>query len=188
MRLPRALMGRTAALTALSCAVLICASALVSTANQVRRDLNDEQSSALLRLAHDRSLAAERPALDRELVRLNSQIGSMPELVHAGGNSLAAAQVQSAVKALVSAIGGEVRSARAMPPDRASGFAILRIGCDVMIPASRLRDLAVAIETHRPYLFVDRADITAPIAWNTAKEPDPTLAVTLVLSAWADTE
>src|SRR5258706_5427845 len=146
MRLPRALMSRTAALTTLSCAVLICASALVLTANQVRQDLNDQQAAALLRLAHDRSLASERPALDRELMQLNSRIAAMPELVHAGGNSLAAAQVQSAVKALVSSIGGDVRSARAMPSDRASGFAVLRIGCDVMIPASRLRDLAVAIE------------------------------------------
>jgi hypothetical protein len=184
MTLPSALTGRTAALAALVSAILVCVALLVLVLGIIRSSTRAGSVEALRRLAAYQGEIDSRPAVEAAFAQLRRRAAGMPGLVHARDDAQAAAQVETAVKAIAASTGGDLRSAQMLPPAYANGFDIVAVECDVTVPASRLRDVAYAIETHRPYLFIARADITAPMIWNAKSDPDPTIGVQWVLRAY----
>lgn len=184
MTLPRELMSRSAALAALAIAVLVAIGVLGLLLGFIFAAQREEAADTLHQLAAYRSEIDAAGDTERAYAELRSRVASMPGLVHADAGAPAAAQVQSALKDIVQATGGEVRSAQVLPSVRADGFEVLSVDCDLTIPASRLRDLVYAVETHRPYLFVANADISSPMSWDAKSGVEPSYEVRWTLHAY----
>jgi hypothetical protein len=112
-------------------------------------------------LAVYRAQIALRPQLEEQLKALKLQAAATPGLIGSDNASLAQAQLQDEVKAIVIANQGEVRTAQVVPASTVDGFQVIAIQYDLMIPMAHLRDLTYAIESHTPYLFIDEADIVS---------------------------
>jgi hypothetical protein len=187
MTLSRGLSGRKAALAALAVAIAGGGGLLVLLAAWMFSGLRADAADNLHDLTAYRSEIAAQPAVEAELARLRSRIDSTTGLVHADASAPAAAQVQTAVKALVEASGGELRSAQVLPATKDKDLETIALQCDVTLPLGKLRQVLYAIETHRPYLFIDPDDITAPINFDTktVEQPDLELRLTVKAYRWA---
>jgi hypothetical protein len=188
MTLPRELMSRTAALAALAVAVLGSIGILGVLLGFIFAGEREDVADNLRQLAAYRSEIDASGQTKRAYDELRARVGAMPGLIHADAGAPAAAQVQTALKDIVQGSGGELRSAQVLPSVIANGFEIVSVDCDLTIPASRLRDVVYAIETHRPYLFVQNADITAPVGFDAKSGAEPSYDVRWTLRAyrWVD--
>jgi hypothetical protein len=184
MTLSRELTGRTAALAALGSAVVLSAALLFLFLAFIYGGQREEAKENLRQLARYASEIDARPAAEHAYALLQARVASMPGVLHTEGGAPAEAQVESQLKQVVESNGGEVRSAQAMPPTSANGFEIVSVECDLTVPASRLRDLLYAVETHRPYLFIETADITAPASWDPKSNAEPSYEVRWALRAY----
>lgn len=184
MILSRELTGRTAALSALACAIVLCGALIFLALAFIYGDQREEAKENLRQLAVYNSEIDARPEVERAYSMLKVRVAAMPGVLHAEGGAPAEAQVESQLKEVVEANGGEVRSAQAMPTTSSNGFEVVSLECDLTVPASRLRDLLYAVETHRPYLFIGTADITAPVSWDPKSNAEPSYEVRWSLRAY----
>lgn len=184
MTLSRELTGRTAALAALACAVVLGGALIFLSLAFIYGGQREEAKESLRQLAVYNGEIDARPEVERAYAMLKARVAAMPGILHAEGGAPAEAQVESQLKELVEANGGEVRSAQAMPTTTSNGFEIVSLECDLTVPASRLRDLLYAVETHRPYFFIETADITAPLSWDPKSNAEPSYEVRWGLRAY----
>jgi hypothetical protein len=184
MTLSRELTGRTAALADLASAVVLGGALIFLALAFIYGGQREEAKENLRQLAIYKSEIDARPEVERAYASLKAQVAAMPGVLHEEGGAPAEAQVESQLKEVVESNGGEVRSAQAMPATPSNGFEIVSIECDLTVPASRLRDLLYAVETHRPYLFIESADITAPVSWDPKSNAEPSYEVRWALRAY----
>jgi hypothetical protein len=123
---------------------------------------NDEIHDLLQQLGLYRAEIGSKSALQAQLAELDREGATVPGVIEGDSTSLAQAQLQQQIKMIVEANQGSLRSVQALPAAKQGVFETIAVQCDLSIPASRLKDLSYAIGTHRPYLFVDEASITAP--------------------------
>jgi general secretion pathway protein M len=131
----------------------------IAAVSQADRD-SIEQS--LDQLSSYRATIAARPQIETELKRLQQEAGSLPGLVPGANAPLAAANMQNEIRVIVSQAGGEIRSSQNLPPAVTEGFEKIEIAYDIALPMNRVSQLIYQLETHTPYLFVDRVDLEAP--------------------------
>jgi general secretion pathway protein M len=126
-------------------------------------DARDSIAASSALLAGFQRAAAERPALEAELKALGGQTElKQPGLIDATNAPLAAARLQSAVKAIVEGEGGQVRSVQELPAARAGGFQRVAIRLDIGVATDGLQKALYRIESAQPYMFVDNLAIRAP--------------------------
>ena len=127
-----------------------------------------------------------RPALESALKQARSNEAAIAGLLKGNTSALAAAAMQSDVKAIVERNGGEIRSARIVPAIMTDRFERVSVHYDLAISMSALQTLLYQIESHTPYLFVDALDIRMPENWVPAAggAPEPKLAVRWQLSGY----
>jgi len=184
MTLSRELTGRTAALAALACALALGGLLLFFALAFLFSGQREEAREDLRQLAVYKSEIDARPEVERDYATLKSRVAAMQGVLHAEGGAPAEAQIESQLKEIVESNGGEVRSAQSMPATSSNGFDIVTVECDLTVPASRLRDLLYAVETHRPYLFIESADITAPVSWDPKSNAEPSYEVRWALRGY----
>src|SRR5207302_1346188 len=141
MTLSRELTGRTAALVALAGVIVLSASLIFLALAFVYSGQREEAAENLRQLATYRSEIDARPEVERTYTLVKARVAAMAGVLHAEGGAPAQAQVESQVKEIVEANGGEVRSKQALPLAPSNGFEIVSIQCDLTVPASRLREL-----------------------------------------------
>jgi len=184
MTLSRELTGRTAALAALSFAIALAGVFVFLALAFIYGGQREEVKENRHQLAIYKSEIDARPEVEQAYAVLKARVAAMPGVLHAEGGAPAEAQVESQLKEIVEANGGEIRSVQAMPTTSSNGFEVVSVECDLTVPASRLHDLLYAVETHRPYLFIETADITAPIIWDPKSSAEPSYEVRWGLRAY----
>src|SRR5579871_1891805 len=184
MTLSRELTSRRAAIFALAGVTIFASALLIALLFLVYAGQRADAADNLRQLTAYNAEVMSRPRVQAAYAEMNARISDMQGLVHAGAGAPAAAQVETALKQIVESNGGELRSSQALASTEANGFEQVRVECDLTVPASRLKDLFYAVETHRPYLFVDSADVTAPINWDTRNNIEPAYEVRFGVSAY----
>lgn len=159
---PPFIKSRMAALAACAVAAIVFAVIAVTPVVAAFSAQSDEIDASLQQLGFYRAEIAAKPALEAELQSLNQKGASVPGVIDAESTSLAQAQLQSQVKALIEANKGSVRSMQIMPASKQGGFEVIAVQCDLSVPQGQLKSLAYAVAAHAPYLFVDEASISAP--------------------------
>jgi hypothetical protein len=112
-----------------------------------------------------RARAATLPQRQGELAEMERSAGSLPGLLAGEDAASAAAQIQSAVKAIVERQRGEVRTSQVGEPQTVHGFEQVAVQFQVAIPITTLRDVLYAVETHVPYFFIEDLTISGPRPW-----------------------
>ena len=115
MAVPQFLLGRRAALAALCVGLVILTLLVVLPIMAVYASQQQENSDSLYQLALFRAEASTRPQLELELQSLRQRGSATPGLITADSVSLAQAQLERDVKAIVEANGGEIHSAQLVP-------------------------------------------------------------------------
>jgi general secretion pathway protein M len=173
--------GRTGALTAAAIAVVVALAILAGLAIAIFGGQSADTDDAVHQLAVYRAQVALRPQLEAQLKALKQRAAATPGLIASDSPALAQAQLQDAVKTIVTANQGEVRTAQIVPASTNNGFETIAIQYDIMLPMAKLRDLTYALETSTPYLFIDDADITSTQDWQSG---DPQNANPMVEVRW----
>jgi general secretion pathway protein M len=155
---------RAAALCALAVGLALIALLVVTPVVAAFSAQDDEIQDSLHQLGVYRAEIASKPALEAALKDLNRKGASVPGVVEGDSIALAQAALQSQIKSLVETSGGTLRSVQMLPVAQKGGFDVIAVQCDLSVPQARLKDLAYAVASHAPYLFVDEASISAPPA------------------------
>lgn len=170
MTVPEFLLGRRAALTGALTLLAVAIVALAVLARVLLGTGTGTQAERLGQLAELEAEAALRPDAERALTASRAAVAAYPGLLHGDSDALTQADLQSDVKSIVEANGGEVRSASPLPASDEHGLRRIAIQYDVTLPLSKLDDLAYALESHTPYLVLSAVDIVAP-AWPSGDKP-----------------
>ncbi|HEY5337643.1 MAG TPA: type II secretion system protein GspM [Rhizomicrobium sp.] len=165
---PQFLLGRRAAITGLCVVMVLFGIFVVTPILAIYTSQQQEMTDSLHQLALFRAEAAMRPQLETQLRTLRQHGPETPGLIGATSTALAQAQLERDVKAIVETNGGEVHSAQIGETSTIGNLGIVTVQCDLSVPMAHLSALLYAIESHTPYLFVDRADIVAPAGWQAA--------------------
>ena len=80
-------------------------------------------------------------------------------LLPGASTALAAASMQSLVKALVEHHSGQIRSAQPMPGAAADGMEKVVVQYEVSLPLGALRAALHDLESQTPFLFIDEIEI-----------------------------
>ena len=150
---PRYLLGRRAALAALCVGLVFIALLVVLPIMAIYASQQQEKSNSLYQLALFRAEAAMRPQLEAELQALRQRGSNTPGLITADSVSLAQAQLERDIKAIVETNGGEIHSAQIGASSRIGDLDIILIQYDLSIPVTRLSALVYAIESHYAILL-----------------------------------
>lgn len=127
------------------------------------QDEDIAQSHRML-AAYERRIAL-RPVIEAKLADLRLQQTASTGVIGGASAELAAASIQSIVKALIESQAGQVHSAQNLPPVTDGGFQRIDVQYEASIPMTRLKETAYRIETSSPYLFLDGIDLRAPESW-----------------------
>jgi general secretion pathway protein M len=157
-----ALKTRAGALIALALGVVLFGIVVVTPVVAAFSAQQGETEDALQQLGYFRAEIAAKPELEAELAALNERGASVPGVIESASTALAQAQLQSRIKSIVESKGGSIRSMQILPAAKQGGFEVIAVQCDLQVPMGRLQDLAYAVDSHAPYLFVDEASISAP--------------------------
>jgi general secretion pathway protein M len=184
MTVPAFLLGRKAALAGatLACAVVIFA--LFALSDWAVGGDEAPRAERLQRLAALQAEVASLPRLHHALVTLRREAASYPGLLRGDSDATTQAALQSDLKSIVEAQGGEVRSASPLPASDEEGLHRIAIQYDLTVPLSKLDDLIYAIESRTPYLFLDDVDIASPPWPSDAKAPEPRIEVRWTVSGY----
>jgi general secretion pathway protein M len=147
---------------------------------------DQERARALSLVAAYERKAAERPLLEARLHALEARDAGLSGLLDGATTAVAAANLQSQIKAVVERHRGEIKSAQDLPSLTHEDFEKIEVRCDLTAPMSALGPLLYEIETRQPYLFVDALDISAPETW-TADAPgaaDPKLGIRVTVGGF----
>ncbi len=180
MTVPAFLLGRRAALAALLLATAAILSLAAAGYGFAAGSTDAPAADRLHQLGVLKGEAAARPDVERALAALRLQAAAHPSLLRGESDALTQAALQSELKTLVEADGGEVRSAFALPAVAQNGLTLISVQYDITVPVTKLRRLAYDIESHLPYLFVSGVDVTAPQSWPS----DPKAAAPRVELRW----
>lgn len=186
MTVPGKFAGRTAAIIALGAAVVVVVAVISLTLVLLYGGQSEETAENLRTLGRFHAEIDARPQIESVYADLKNRLAEMPPLVHAASGAPAAAQVEAAIRKIVSENGGEIRSSQSMPSANANGFEVVSVDCDLTVPASHIQGLLYAVETSRPYLFIDTADISAPTETGANADPAYELRWTVHAFRWSD--
>jgi len=153
---------RTGVYTALGLGIAAFALVIVTPVVAAFAAQSGDIDDMLQQLGSYRAEIAAKPVLQAQLVELDRQGATVPGVIEGGTTSLAQAQLQRQIKAVVEANQGTLHSVQAMPAVKQGGFETIAVQADLSVPISRLKALAYALSAHRPYLFVDEASISSP--------------------------
>lgn len=154
-------LSRALALGLLLLFVLAVVSVVVRPFWTAWRDAGESIAASTTLLAGFARSAAALPALQVQLHDLGEVETAPAGLIDASNPPLAAARLQSTVKAIIESAGGQVRSVQDQPTNRSGSFLRVGIRLDIAIGTEALQKALYRIESAQPYMFVDNLSIRA---------------------------
>lgn len=146
---------------------------LTSTVTQAFADQRERIDASLRLLAVYRAQAAMRPRLEKRLKEIHQTAASLPGLMMARNGTVAAAQLQGELQAIVQRNRGQTRQTQILPATFVNGFEQVTVKGQLNVPITSLRDIVYGVETHSPYFYIDRLTITGPREWPADNKPGP---------------
>ncbi len=135
-------------------------------------------------------LAAMRSGLAARLDAVRRQQAAQAFYLTEATDALAAAELQERVRAVIAGGGVTLRSIQILPAQDEEGFRRIAIRVQVSTALEGLFEIAYALETTKPLLFIDNVDVQSRMVrqTTTGPAPDPMLAVTLDLYGYRPAE
>jgi general secretion pathway protein M len=157
-RLPPAL-GRASALAILALVLGFVYLAAVAPVIDAFAETRAETAEAQALLARYRQAGQRLPAQRALLDRLARQQEAQNGFLDGASETLAAAELQSRIKAIVESARGELRSNQILPVQQEGRFARVAVRGDMSMTLPAAQRVLYALETASPLLFLDNVDI-----------------------------
>lgn len=134
-------------------------------------------------LARYQNLAAERTHLQSQLDQLLDHQAEQGYVLTGSTDALAAAELQDRVKSVIAESGGSVRSIQILPAADDGKFRRVAIRLQMTTGTAAFFEVAYALETTLPLLFLDNVDVQSRVVRAMADKPapEPVLNITLDL-------
>lgn len=113
-------------------------------------------------LSSYRAAAAERPGLEQTLRKLRTRGSTAPGLVQGDSATLAAAQMQSEIKALVEGARGSIHSSQNLAAKANGNYEEIALSYALSAPADQLLEVLYALESHVPHYALSDVHIWVP--------------------------
>ncbi len=159
MSAPSPHQGRGWALVILAAIVVLLGFAVLMPVAEMFAAQDDETAQAQDDLAVYRARIASRPRLKATFEAVRRQEAEIGALLPGSNSALAAAGMQSVVKALIEQHGGQMRSAQTLKSTTPDGVEKIVVQYELSLPLGSLKAVTYALETQAPYLFVDDIDV-----------------------------
>lgn len=187
-QLPLTRYGRLMALTLLAIVSISLVASFVLPTLWLNQKYDEHIDDSIDKLQRYRRIAALRPAIAATTAELEKLAGRRYYLQAASAN-LAAAELQSVATRLVEKNSGRILSSRINPiKDEDTPGTPVKISIDLHLAASiiPLQLTLHALETHVPYLFIEKAAITSRHGRAYKVEPgvQPEFDIQLTISAY----
>jgi hypothetical protein len=107
------------------------------------------------------TMIADKPLIEQKLAaRKEARKAENSKLIEGQTPSVAAAALQSTVKAMITARGGGISSERVEKPEDTGKLKMITVTIDAVLPDTRaLGDTLYAVETQTPYLVIRELDV-----------------------------
>lgn len=175
-------MRRAAALGLLTAALAVVtlgvAMPIVHRVRDLAQSLDDQQWQL-----RQYTAVAAREASVRTLEQRHQAELALGEFLPGDGELAAQANLQTALTGLAQSSGVRIRSARKLPDRERAPFKLMGVSVNLTTDIESLQKLLYAIETARPYMFVEAADISPLGGANPAPGGPPLLEVRLDIFA-----
>jgi general secretion pathway protein M len=113
------------------------------------------------RLAQLERMAASREPIQRLIAGIQQDRDTAAQYLPQSAPSLAAAELQQRVKAVVETVGGTLRSTQALPPTEEGNAVRVTVSAALTGDTESLQKILYELEAQTPLLFVDNLDVTA---------------------------
>lgn len=113
------------------------------------------------RLAQLERMAASREPIQRLIAGIQQDRDTAAQYLPQSAPSLAAAELQQRVKAVVETVGGTLRSTQALPPTEEGNAVRVTVSAALTGDTESLQKILYVLESQTPLLFVDNLDVTA---------------------------
>ena len=113
------------------------------------------------RLAKLERMAASREPIQRLIASIQQDGAMATQYLPQSAPSLAAAELQQRVKAVIEAAGATLRSTQALPPTEEGNAVKVTVSTTMMGDTDTLRKILRDLEAQTPLLFVDNLDVSA---------------------------
>jgi general secretion pathway protein M len=154
-----ALLGRLAAVLLLLGVVLLFTLAVVLPAIGQYDAYNETADQWRSMLGRNREMDRRIVELRARLAELRKVQASQPGFLDGANESLAAAQLQSRIKALVESTRGELKSTQIVPGRDEGKFRRIVVRAQMAVSTRALQRIVYEVEAALPFLFLDNVDV-----------------------------
>jgi len=124
-------------------------------------EMKDQHAAKMKMLEKYSALLAQKPLLEKQIDELKqARKNEEAKMMAAQTIAVASANLQNAVKGIITGRNGVINSERVERPEEVRKFKMISVTVDAVFPDIRaLSDTLVAIETQTPYLVVKEVDV-----------------------------
>lgn len=149
-----------------------------------RYDVTIEDSTA--RLERYSRIAGMRDGLQKKSVEV-AALAQTNHYLKSASPALAAAELQELAKSRIESNGGKINSIQILPHKDDGAYRQVSVTLQLAAPQSALKGLLYALESAKPYLFIDNFTVRSPMGFvvRAATTPEPDLFVQFDLISYA---
>ncbi|MDH3911799.1 MAG: type II secretion system protein GspM [Rhodospirillales bacterium] len=164
--------SRTAALSLLVFVIGALYLLLVSPVIEAYRSTDEASQEALEQLARYEHISKTNPNRKAELEKLSKQQSRSGVYLAGDTDALAAAGLQEDVSAKIKKNGGNVRSMQILPVKADGDFKRVSVRVQLTATLGSFARILYALESGKPYVFIDNLDVKNRRARKSKKETD----------------
>ena len=180
------LQGKAVALSIFVLLIALAVGVIATPVWLLNRRYDMAVEDAVAKLERYSRIIGMRDGLQRQAVEIKA-LESTQHFLKSASPSLAAAELQEKVKTILDENGAKVSSMQILSHKDEGAYRKVSVALQLTAPHSALKAMLYALESARPYLFVDNFSVRAP--YNAATRNDltaePDLTVQFDLTAYA---
>lgn len=178
--------SKAAALALLAGALLLAAAAVAVPLWLLNRHYDGAIEDASTRLERYYRIAGMREGLQKNIAQVKA-LGAANHFLKNPSPALAAAEIQEQAKNIVETNGGKLNSIQILPHKDDGLYRQVSVTLQLTGPLSATKKMLHALESARPYLFIDNLSIRSPMGYasRNASATEPELVVQFDLTGYA---
>ena len=178
--------SRVAALALLAALLVLAASIVAVPLWLLNRHYDVAVEDAVTRLERYARIAGMRDGLLRKSAEVKA-LAANHHYLKSASPALAAAELQEQAKVILEANGGKLNSIQILPHKDEGAYRQVSVTLQLSAPLSAVKAMLYALESARPYLFIDNFSVRSPMGFGPRVDPaiEPDLTVQFDLTGYA---
>lgn len=178
--------SKVAALALLACVFAMVLGAIAAPLWLLHRHYNSAIEEASTRLERYSKIAGMREGLQKKIAEVRA-LGTAGHFLKSASPALAAAEIQELAKNIVETNGGKLNSMQILPHKDDGLYRQIPVSLQLTGTLAAMKKMLFALESSRPYLFIDNFSVRSPMAFvsRNTSAPEPELVIQFDLTGYA---